>query len=128
MASTAIVIADLIGSKQLSANVGGVATIDRLREAMSQFLTFKLDELNLGQQVLINKIESQGDNVQFRLEAANLEKLADRALATIIAAFTGGPSSDRFRYLAFSIDTNKHYQPRIKFFSDISKDEKGSRY
>lgn len=128
MAFTAIVIADLIDSKKLSANVGGVVTIDRLREAMSQFITFKLDELNLGQQVLINNIESQGDNVQFRLEAANLDKLADLAIATIIAAFTGGPSSDRFRYLAFSIDTNKHYQPRIKFFSELSKDEKGSKY
>jgi transcriptional regulator with XRE-family HTH domain len=128
MASTAILIADIIGSKKLSSQPGGHVAIRKLCQAMRSFLDAKLEQLNRDGTLEIVPQNPQGDDVQYRLQASNLQSVADFSLEAVIDAFSTSPDGKSFRYLVYSVESDVNYQPRIKSFSDISKTEQGKKF
>jgi hypothetical protein len=126
MSSTAILVVDVIGSKELASQPGGHVAIHNLCQEMRDFLDTELQQLNDGT-LEITLLNPQGDDIEYRLRAASLQNVADTSLSAVIAAFSSGPSGKRFRYVVYS-SADINYQPRIRAFSDISKTEEGKKY
>jgi len=128
LTSTAILTADLIGSKKLASQLGGHAKIHDLCQEMRNFLDARLEKINADGALDITHEKSEGDDIKYHLGGPNVRRVADGCLEAVIAAVDSCPSGKRFRYVVYRIDSDTSYLPRIKSFSDISKTEKGRQY
>jgi len=128
MSSTATLIVDIIGSKELASQPGGHASIHELCQGIRTFLDSEFEHLNRRHSLDISQQNPQGDDVQYRLDGASPQEIANVSLAAVIAAFSSSPVGKRFRYIVYTLEANINYQPRIKTFGDISKTEEGKRH
>lgn len=127
MSSTARLVVDIIRSTELASQAGGHGTIHILCEDMRNFLTTELQRLNFEGALEITPENPQGDDIQYCIRGANVQNVADIAVAAVITAFSSGPSGKGFRYVVYSL-ADIDYQPRIKTFADISKTDEGKKH
>jgi ankyrin repeat protein len=128
VASTAILLVDIIGSKELAAQPGGHSTIQNLCQDMQTFLDTKFKALAHDQDFTITLEPAKGDDIRYRLEGNSLRVIADLSLSAVIAAFDSSPSGKRFRYVIYKVEADKTYQPLIGAFDELTKTPEGKQH
>ncbi len=127
MSSTAVVLVDIVGSKKIASQAGGLREIADLSGQMQKFLVGQLERLDVKRSTTITKLDSQGDDVKYSLQG-DISNIANIAVGSVIAAFTRSSSGKRFRYVVYRMESDLDYQPRIKAFGDLSKTAQGKKH
>lgn len=128
MSTTAELVVDIIGSKELASMPGGHATIRKLCQEMRALLEVEIQRLNQAGSLGISEQKPQGDDIHYRLQGTTLQDVADISLKMVIAAFSSTPYGKLFRYVLYTLEPTTTYQPRIKTFGGISKTKAGKKY
>lgn len=123
-----MLIADIIGSKAMASKPGGHTEIRDLCDCTGAYLDRMLRTLAGEPSPNFRRLDPEGDNVVYRLEAETAGELANLALSSAIAAFLDGPAPTQFRYVIFHIDPVATYQPRIKAFNEVPKSPDGKNH
>jgi len=115
-----IILADLIGSKTLAEEPGGIDDIVRFRDEVYRSIQSSTKDFEPNLQV------PGGDDVRCELVGNDWGSLADKALIATINALK--ISRERFRYVIYSVDETSSYEPRHLPFTGMSKHSEGRLY
>jgi hypothetical protein len=123
MSTLLVVSADIIASKGIADQPGGVETIRIWREQMRNELIHAIKVSTKSDKLSVTEATHAGDNVELRVAGTDLTSVANGILGALATVLTACSIGTRFRYTVFPIDTHIQYHPRFSAFAALGKNE-----